>query len=281
MSDACLTREELLMATITMRDLVRDSKRVFDALEENRAPIVVTRNGRPFAALMPIDQDQAEALLLASNPEVAEMQRRAERAIAGGRTKPLSDFLGAEEAATSQASVEEEQAASKAISPEVEVTRLDDVSSSIEKTTQYVTDKAIRSAVQAGVDSPPDEKWAERIRKLNSTLIEVSYVNELKRVGSQADASTIVGRKSSRRKKSDTVERTLKIDALESACKIVYELNSELLLNAKRAAPNDIEETFESELRGGVLFAKMAGFSPTAVLSSSEARYGRGLLRRR
>ncbi|WP_164200364.1 type II toxin-antitoxin system Phd/YefM family antitoxin [[Micrococcus luteus] ATCC 49442] len=269
------------MATITMRDLVRESKRVFDALETDRTPIVVTRNGRPFAALMPLDQDQAEALLLASNPEVAEMQREAERVIASGRAKPLSDALKEQSELQTRGTPEVANLRDIEVSQDASVGAGSDVSESIAKTTEYITEKAIKFVVRAGADSPPDGQWAERIRKLNSTLVEVSYLNELKRVESQKDLAVSAGRKSARRKKADKPIFASKLVALESAGKIVYNLNSEVLLNAKKTAPDDIEETFESELRGGVLFAKFTGLSPVEVLPLSEGRHGRGLLKRR
>jgi antitoxin (DNA-binding transcriptional repressor) of toxin-antitoxin stability system len=261
------------MATITMRDLVRDSKRVFDALEADRIPMVVTRNGRPFAALMPIDQEQAESLLLASNPEVAEMQRKAEQVIANGGARSLSDALNEPARAQGDDLEPAFDTASEA------KTGSDDVSVSIAKTTEYITEKAINSVTRPGLDSRPDDKWAERIRELNSVLVEVSYLNELKRVTSRAELSSSVGRRMPRRKKAENPSSSREITALESARKIVYELNSELVLNAKKAAPDDIEETFESELRGGVLFAKLAGFSPGEAFGKEEGRRSRSLLK--
>lgn len=82
------------MATITMRELLRDAKTVFDQMEADNAPVLITRNGLPVAALVPVDPDHAEAITLAASAELIEDRNRALNAHAEGRTKPLEDLLG-------------------------------------------------------------------------------------------------------------------------------------------------------------------------------------------
>ena len=52
------------MATITLRELARNTATVLQELETSRRPALVTRNGRPVAALVPIDETALEDWLL-------------------------------------------------------------------------------------------------------------------------------------------------------------------------------------------------------------------------
>ncbi len=81
------------MAIIGMRELLRDPTRVFDAIEKQREPVLVTNRGRPVAALYPVDANRAEELMLATAPEYVESRRRAERARAEGRTRSLEEAI--------------------------------------------------------------------------------------------------------------------------------------------------------------------------------------------
>lgn len=81
------------MASISVRDLLRQAKPVFDQIERDQAPVLITRKGRPFAALVPVDPEHAEALTLSAAPELIENRNRARNARAEGRTKPLEEPL--------------------------------------------------------------------------------------------------------------------------------------------------------------------------------------------
>ena len=52
------------MATVTLRELARNTASVLQELESSRRPALVTRNGKPVAALVPIDQTALEDWLL-------------------------------------------------------------------------------------------------------------------------------------------------------------------------------------------------------------------------
>lgn len=274
------------MATITMRDLLRDSKRVFDALESNRMPVVVTRNGRPFAALMPLDQEQAEALLLASNPEIAEMQKSAERVIASGGGTSLDEALQELESGHAEGGLTE--AKSK---PLVDVQPKAELIERIAESTDLITETIVKSVTSAVSESEPDAQWAKRIRGLNSSLVEFSFLNELKGLDDVTIRAEYHKRGVRRRKinSSDSLR-----EALAHAQKIVFELNTQALSNARRATPGEIEETIETELRGVATYAKLAGSSTVSQLFEDKYRAsartygvvnrdagGRGLLKRR
>jgi prevent-host-death family protein len=80
---------------------VADVKTQFSAYvkECRRGPIVVTRNGQPVAALVPIlDEDELEDLILAYSPRFRAILGKASRQIAAGEGLPEEEFWGDEEA---------------------------------------------------------------------------------------------------------------------------------------------------------------------------------------
>ena len=97
------------MPAMGIRALLRDSKAVFEKMEQDKAPVLIMRRGRPFAALVPVDPENAEALILSSSPELVESRRRAENSRAEGRTISLENAirdLDADEAAEADEGVE-------------------------------------------------------------------------------------------------------------------------------------------------------------------------------
>lgn len=257
MSDKCQTQEVSLVATVTMRELVRDSKRVFDDLEAEGVPIVVTRNGRPFAALMPIDQEQAEALLIASTPEIIDTQRKAEQVIAAGAAKPLSEAL--EEVDSDQlTSVSAEPLSSlECRLGSVRDSELaENLAEEIFKTTQLITGTTLESVAKAQIRSRPSDAWIQRITHLNELLISISFQNELCRTLPIEKTLATPRWHSSSRKKAEGLEILRADEAMAAARTIVTKLNFEILENSTRRAPDEFEDIFETELRGGVAFAR-------------------------
>jgi prevent-host-death family protein len=78
------------MGIITMRELLRTPGDAFDRVGEGET-CVVTRNGQPVAALVPISEANAEAALIAGSPRLSQDRRDAEHARAEGRTIPLEE----------------------------------------------------------------------------------------------------------------------------------------------------------------------------------------------
>ena len=60
------------MAVVGIRELSRDTSRIIKQFEESGEPVVVTREGRPIGALVPVDQRQVEDIVLAT----ADLPRR-------------------------------------------------------------------------------------------------------------------------------------------------------------------------------------------------------------
>lgn len=81
------------MALVSIRELLRDPKRVFETLETEGAPALVTRRGQVVAALVPVDPSEVNAYVAAALPELIQSRRDAENARAEGRTRPLDDVL--------------------------------------------------------------------------------------------------------------------------------------------------------------------------------------------
>jgi prevent-host-death family protein len=80
------------MALIGSRTLQRNTKTILDDLERDGEPAVIVRHGRPVAALVPIDQEQAEALVLATSPEFRR-RREAREAAAQPKTRSIEDVI--------------------------------------------------------------------------------------------------------------------------------------------------------------------------------------------
>lgn len=57
------------MATITVRELARNTAAVIQLVESTGRPALVTRNGRPVAALVALDETALEDWLLSRAPE--------------------------------------------------------------------------------------------------------------------------------------------------------------------------------------------------------------------
>jgi prevent-host-death family protein len=74
---------------------VADVKARFSAYVQASAqgPVVVTRNGKPVAALIAVeDEDELERLVLAYSPKFREMARSARRRLDEGKAIPHDDF---------------------------------------------------------------------------------------------------------------------------------------------------------------------------------------------
>ena len=81
------------MTTISMRDLSRQTAHVLDEVERTQRPALVTRNGRPVAALVPIDGEDLEDYLLANAEEYVAAMREADEDMAAGRGRAAADVF--------------------------------------------------------------------------------------------------------------------------------------------------------------------------------------------
>ena len=86
------------MTTISIRDLSRTPGDVLDELARSGKPTVVTRHGRPVAALVAIDEAALEDYILAAAPECVRAMNRATADLKAGRVIPATAlFAGLDE----------------------------------------------------------------------------------------------------------------------------------------------------------------------------------------
>ena len=73
------------MATVTLRELARNTAAVLQSVQSSGRPALVTRNGRPVAALIPIDESALEEWLLDRAPGITRSVAAADPDLAGRR----------------------------------------------------------------------------------------------------------------------------------------------------------------------------------------------------
>lgn len=74
--------------TVTVRDLAHRTGEVLREVERDRRKILVTSNGRPVAALVPVDEEELLDLTLEA---LAPSETDVAREIIEGRTRNLAD----------------------------------------------------------------------------------------------------------------------------------------------------------------------------------------------
>lgn len=82
------------MAVVNIRELSRRTGGVVDEMRSRKRPTLVTRGGRPVAALVPIDPTALEDWILATAPTFVAGMRAADRELRAGKTIPLGTVLG-------------------------------------------------------------------------------------------------------------------------------------------------------------------------------------------
>jgi prevent-host-death family protein len=76
------------MATVSMRDLARRAGEVVDEVARSGRPALVTRHGRPVAALIRVREEDLEDFILANAPEFGQSLREADEEAKRGDTVP-------------------------------------------------------------------------------------------------------------------------------------------------------------------------------------------------
>lgn len=82
------------MAVVNMRELSRRTGGVVDEMRSRKRPTLVTRGGRPVAALVPIDLTALEDWILATAPTFVAGMRAADRELRASKTISLGTVLG-------------------------------------------------------------------------------------------------------------------------------------------------------------------------------------------
>lgn len=81
------------MAAVNVRELARNTSKVIDDVERLKRPAIITRSGRPVAAVVPIDFDALEDWILANAPEFVEGMRQADDEFRQGETISMDELF--------------------------------------------------------------------------------------------------------------------------------------------------------------------------------------------
>jgi len=81
------------MPTVSIRELANNASGVIASVADTGRPTVITKHGRPVAAVVPIDQDELEDFVLANAPEFVAGRAQADADLAAGRTRSLDEVL--------------------------------------------------------------------------------------------------------------------------------------------------------------------------------------------
>jgi prevent-host-death family protein len=92
-----------------IREFARHVSRYVEQVERTGRPLVLTRHGKPVAALIAIDAADLEDFVLAHAPNFVANLRDADRELAAGETQPLEQALAEVEAADAGADTESRQ----------------------------------------------------------------------------------------------------------------------------------------------------------------------------
>ena len=84
------------MATVNIRELARNTSKVIDDVAKRHRATLVTRAGRPVAAVVPIDAEALEDWILANAPEFVKGMRLADEEMKRGETVSFDDLLAAD-----------------------------------------------------------------------------------------------------------------------------------------------------------------------------------------
>ncbi len=76
-----------------MRELSRKPAQLVERLDAGEGPIVLTRNGAPFAAVIPLDERRFVELALSTSPQLIATVEDANEAVVQGRTRSLDEAV--------------------------------------------------------------------------------------------------------------------------------------------------------------------------------------------
>lgn len=79
------------MAAVNVRELARNTSKVIRDVARRKRPTIVTRGGRPVAAVVPIDADALEDWILANAPEFVQGMRKADKELRLGQTVGMDE----------------------------------------------------------------------------------------------------------------------------------------------------------------------------------------------
>jgi prevent-host-death family protein len=79
------------MAAVNVRELARNTSKVIGDVARRKRPTIITRGGRPVAAVVPIDAEALEDWILANSPVFVEGMREADAELRRGETVGMTE----------------------------------------------------------------------------------------------------------------------------------------------------------------------------------------------
>lgn len=79
--------------TVSIRELSRNTGSIMRSLAAAKRPAIITERGRPVGLLIPTDPDEFEDFVLEHAPEFIRLRQEAERDLADGNVRRLSDVV--------------------------------------------------------------------------------------------------------------------------------------------------------------------------------------------
>ena len=87
------------MAAVNVRELARNTSKVIGDVARRKRPTIITRGGRPVAAVVPIDADALEDWILANAPVFVQGMREADAELRRGETVGMNEAFAREKPA--------------------------------------------------------------------------------------------------------------------------------------------------------------------------------------
>lgn len=82
------------MGIVGIRELANNASAVVDEVARSGRPALVTRHGKPVAAVVPVDEDDLLDWVLDNAPEYVRSMQEADEDLAAGRTIAWPDLRG-------------------------------------------------------------------------------------------------------------------------------------------------------------------------------------------
>lgn len=250
------------MAMISVRDLQRNAKDIFDKVEGDSEPMVITRRGRPIAALMPVNQIQAEAILVSTSAEFIESREHAENARSEGRTVSLQQVLSEATEQLGENSNRDMKSRSrsylifddslKGLKEWVGV----NADAEVERLSHDVTRQAVEAVIgQSPVNIVANETWQKTIHSMNYELARLNLYKELLELV-HVQKNIFVSHSGSQKSLDKLAFEPRHLEcAFLNTKTLVERINGNFVVHFAQTDPDEFRKLFEAGLHGAVISA--------------------------
>jgi prevent-host-death family protein len=162
------------MAIVGIRKLTREHKEIIEQLQRTKEPVLITNQGKPVAALVPVDETNAERFLVAAHPDVAPAFRDA----ADVETQSIEDLMaehGDEAEAPREEGLAPVEAVRRALMPDA--TKLFGEEVGAQFAERAAAELATMAATATGGFAKADPGAVGRIAMLNAELFRTTLLS--------------------------------------------------------------------------------------------------------